>query len=106
MSEEIVTPGLFPKSGMGWWRQGLLYQIPPELLYRLDRAGIGKQQAAAIGYVFKHQGRRPKDEIERCPHCGEVTRYRRVISERAEAIVRDYLDELQQGKGGEHRRNL
>ena len=81
---------------MGWprirlHRARLMVELPDDLFERLLAARVHNSKALAnIALAFR-QGSNTS-EVERCPHCGGVTRVRRLVSDAAREAITGWLD--------------
>jgi hypothetical protein len=75
------------------WRWKLLAEIPEDLLERLFEVKPvpSTKSLALIAQAFK--GGNDNPDVECCPHCGGILRFRRRVSPRVAKIVADWLVE-------------
>jgi hypothetical protein len=79
------------------WRWKLMAKIPEDLLERLlaVRPQLSTKSLALIAQTLL--GGKLDPDVERCPHCGDVLRFRRRVSAEAAKVVAHWLAEQQDG---------
>jgi len=87
-------------SRAAWWRCRLMADLPEGLIqYICQKVTDGKikkvpgaRTMARLALALR-RGENLKPEIERCPHCGEVLRERRVVNDNLRDIVVQWAEE-------------
>ena len=92
-SEERFTK-LLGLGRMQSWRARQIAKIPKGLFDRLLKGDFKTKQLAQVGLAISRGGEgRQFAEIERCPHCGEIIRVRRLIGTKASKIIQQWIDD-------------
>jgi hypothetical protein len=79
------------------WRWRLMADIPDELLDRLLELDPLPSTKSLALIAQAARGGKASPDVECCPHCGSIVRFRRRISAKAAKVINDWLAERNGG---------